>query len=56
MAKILSMIDFFKKENRQPLDHSLGFHSYPTQTSFRESIAFFKKQSFHIATAFGLWP
>jgi hypothetical protein len=22
------------KKNRQPLDHSLGFHSQPTQTSF----------------------
>jgi hypothetical protein len=34
MAKILSMIDFFMKKNQWPLDHNLGFHSCPTQTSF----------------------
>jgi hypothetical protein len=34
MAKILLMIDFLLKRNRWPLDHSLGFHSCPTQTSF----------------------
>jgi hypothetical protein len=28
------MIDFLMKNNRRPLDHSLGFHSRPTQTSF----------------------
>jgi hypothetical protein len=35
MAKILSMIDFFMKKNRQPLEQSLGFHSRLTQTSFK---------------------
>jgi hypothetical protein len=34
MAKILSMIDYLMKRNRRPLDHSLGFHSHPTQPSF----------------------
>ena len=34
MAKILSMIDYLMKRNRRPLDHNLGFHSRPTQTSF----------------------
>jgi hypothetical protein len=33
-AKILSMIDYLMKKNRRPLNHSLGFHSRPTQTSF----------------------
>ena len=31
-ANILSMIEFFMKRNRPPLNHSLGFHSCPTQT------------------------
>ena len=35
MVKILSMIDFLMGKNRRPLDHSLGFHSRPTQTSFK---------------------
>jgi hypothetical protein len=34
MTKILAMIDFLTKKNQWPLDHSLGFHSRPTQTSF----------------------
>jgi hypothetical protein len=33
-AKILSMIDFFMKKKWRLVDHSLGFHSHPTQTSF----------------------
>ena len=28
------MIDFFIEIDRRPLDHSLGFHPRPTQTSF----------------------
>jgi hypothetical protein len=28
------MIDLLMKKNRRPLDHSLGFHFRPTQTSF----------------------
>jgi hypothetical protein len=35
MAKILLIIAFLIKKNRWPLDHSLGFHSCPTQTSFK---------------------
>jgi hypothetical protein len=33
-AKILLRIDFLMKKERRPLDHSLGFHSRLTQTSF----------------------
>jgi hypothetical protein len=34
MAKILSMFDFFMEKKGWPLDHSLGFYSRLTQTSF----------------------
>ena len=33
-TKILIVFYFFMKKNQRPLNHSLGFHFYPTQTSF----------------------
>jgi hypothetical protein len=45
-AKILSMIDYLMKRNRRPLDHSLGFHSCPTQTSFKSPSPFSKSNHF----------
>jgi hypothetical protein len=46
MAKILSMIDYLMKRNQWPLDHSLGFHSRPTQTSFESPSPFSKSNDF----------
>jgi hypothetical protein len=41
-VKISSLNDIFMKKNRRPLDHSLGFDSRRTQTSF-ESLSPFAK-------------
>jgi hypothetical protein len=51
MAKILSMINSLLKKNRRPLDHCLGFHSRPTQTSFKSPSPSFKSNHFELR-----WP
>jgi hypothetical protein len=50
------MIDFFNEKNRHPLNHSLGFHSCPTQTSF-ESLSSWSKKYCHVGIleSNGLW-
>jgi hypothetical protein len=45
-VKILSMIDYLMKRNQRPLDHSLGFHSRPTQTSFESPSPSSKSNNF----------
>ena len=44
------------KRNRRPLDHSLGFHSLPTQTSSREAVTLVKEFCHvNILEVHGLW-
>jgi hypothetical protein len=40
---LISFFNIFMKKNRRPLDHSLGFHSCPTQTLLQVSITLVKK-------------
>jgi hypothetical protein len=37
-------VQTFGHELPRPLDHSLSFHSYPTQTSLQEFVALVKKE------------
>jgi hypothetical protein len=37
-------VQIFGHELPWPLDHSLSFHSYPTQTSLQEFVALVKKE------------
>ena len=37
-AKIFLVINLFMRKKTRPLNHSLGFHSHPTQTSFESPL------------------
>jgi len=45
------MVDSLLKRDRQPLDHNLGFHSRPTQTSFESRLPSSKSNHFKLQ-----WP
>ena len=50
---------FFVEKNQRPLDHSLGFHSCPIQTSFESPPPWSEETAMYIfwrGMAFGLWP
>jgi hypothetical protein len=47
-AKTLSIIEFLITRNRRPLDHNLGFHSRPTQTSFESESPSSKSSHFKL--------
>jgi len=47
-TKILSMIDFLMNKTWRPLNHSLGFHSRPTQTSIERPSPSSKSKHFKL--------
>jgi hypothetical protein len=48
MAEILWVVDFLMEKNRRPLNHSLGFHSRLTQTSFENPSPSSESQHFEL--------